>query len=176
MCPAVAPCGGDLGGTWKLVSACGVGTGTVNEQAGCMIDVSDAISSASGTYVFNADGTYMVEESLSENDTFTFPSACFSSNGVAATCAQVASALDSEVMLTTTEATLSAWTCSPELGACTCGASLGISNLMASGTYTTAENTVTVTPSAAMAVTTGYCVQGSNLYITISDGGLLLQL
>jgi hypothetical protein len=96
MCPAVAPCGGDLGGTWKLVSACGVGTGTVNEQAGCMIDVSDAISSASGTYVFNADGTYMVEESLSENDTFTFPSACFSSNGVAATCAQVASALDSD--------------------------------------------------------------------------------
>jgi hypothetical protein len=36
---------------------------------------------------------------------------------------------------------------------------------MASGTYTTAETTLTATPSAAMAMTTDYCVQGSNLYI-----------
>jgi hypothetical protein len=165
MCPAVAPCGGDITGTWKLASDCGVGTGTVDEQAGCTVYVSAAVSSASGTFTFNADGTYTAEASLSENDTFTFSSACFSSGGAAGTCAQVASALGTEVMPTGPETTLSAWTCSPELEACACGVSLQVSNDTASGTYSTAGNALTATPSTATATTTGYCVQGSNLYL-----------
>jgi hypothetical protein len=165
-CSTVAACGGDIVGTWKVVSVCGKATGTITGPGGCTISVSDMGLNASGTYTLNADGTYVVDVSISESDTFVFGPACLSTNGVTQTCAQLASALDTTLIPTNSQTTISAWTCSPSLGGCSCNASIGVSNGMASGTYTTAGGAVTVTPSGAMAETTGYCVQGgSKLYI-----------
>jgi len=163
-CSTVAACGGNLVGTWKLVSACGHGTGTITGQGGCTVGVSDVFSTVSGTETFNADGTYMVDESTSESDTFSFGAACLSAGGVTKTCAQLASALMSTAMAAHPLATISPWECSQgrAVGGCSCNASVTVTGL-ASGTYTTAGSAVTLTPSAAMAETTGYCVRGSEL-------------
>ena len=163
-CSTVAACGGDIVGTWKFVSACGKLTGTITEPGSCTVDVSEVLSTASGTETFNADGTYMVDESTSESDNFSFGAACLSAGGVTQTCAQLASALMSSAMAAHPSATISPWECSqgPAVGGCSCNASVTVPGL-ASGTYTTVGSAVTLTPSAAMAETSGYCVKGSEL-------------
>jgi hypothetical protein len=162
-CSSVAACGGDIVGTWKVVSVCGKATGTITGQGGCTVGVSDIPLNASGTYTFNADGTYTTTASLSDSDAFTFGAACLSTNGVTQTCAQLASALMSSA---NPLATTSLWECSPTaVGGCSCTASVTAS-ATPSGTYTTAGNVLTETPTGLAAFALDYCVQdGSKLSI-----------
>jgi hypothetical protein len=165
-CSSVTACGGDITGTWKVVSECGQATGTIAEQGACAVGVSDVVLSGSGTYTFNADGTYTSTASESESDTFAFAAACLSTNGATATCAQLASTLMSSAIAASPSLTISPWECSQgAAGGCSCSASVAES-AMPAGTYATAGNVLTETPTGTAAFTLGYCVQdGSKLYI-----------
>jgi len=162
-CSSAAACGGDIVSTWKVESVCGKATGTITEKGGCTVGVSDIPLNASGTYTFNADGTYTTTASVSDSDAFTFGAACLSNNGVTQTCAQLASALMSSA---NPLATTSLWECSPRaVGGCSCTASVTAS-ATPSGTYTTAGNVLTETPTGGAAFALGYCVHGGpKLYI-----------
>jgi hypothetical protein len=173
-CSAAAACGGDIVGSWKVVSACAQGTSSENEQGGCAVGISIELSDASGSETFNADGTYMSDLSLSATLTFTIGAACLSANGVTATCAQEASAFTANMTAPSSGTTISSpFTCAPAAGGgCSCTISETASNQMASGTYMAVGTTVSQTETGGTASPSGYCVQGSELNLIESTQGL----
>ena len=157
-CGTVQPCGGSLLGTWTVQAACQpVEDFTLGEECpGATLDQSAHITS--GSLTFNADMTFT--SSLSQSGTLrvTAPLACVA----AATCDEYASSIvPSSPDDTTTCTTVGGDTCD-------CALVHPMPQIRsASGTYTTAGNTLNLTsPSAS---SSSYCVQGNTLHIMGTD-------
>jgi hypothetical protein len=149
----VVACGGDITGTWKVVSSCFSGAASTSDLdcTGESIYV-DSIS-LEATITFSA-GTY--DESLTSSSavsTVTAPVSCLGGAGCPTSV--------------TTDAGESA-TCSVSGSNCVCTETITGGQSTASGTYTTSGSMITVTPSGGSAATDGYCVQGSTLTLSQS--------
>jgi hypothetical protein len=88
-CGVVAPCGGNVVGTWKASDVCISGaTKTVMMGTGCTATTS-ASPSVSGTATFNSDGTFTSTTAIVITTTIDIPAACLAQLGGAG-CAELA--------------------------------------------------------------------------------------
>src|SRR5579872_7012075 len=85
-CSPVAPCGGDVVGTWNIIGASACGSASSASCPGLIITVPSI--SESGTLTFNADLTYSVSLSQSIAEAITVPDSCLSSGTASVTCDQ----------------------------------------------------------------------------------------
>ena len=148
-CGSVAPCGGDITGTWTIASIClpNSSAASVGTCAGTTLQVDSA--NIKGTLTFSA-GTY--EESVTGGsvvETVTEPMTCL--NGTA--CASVSG----------TSGNVSG-VCAVSGANCVCTATVTETVAATSGTYSIAGSMITVSSSNA-AETDGYCVQGNTLTV-----------
>jgi|HubBroStandDraft_2_1064218.scaffolds.fasta_scaffold584693_1 hypothetical protein len=170
-CGKVAPCGGNIVGTWKVVDAC---TGSTSGSSGSPISSCPSATTqvgnvnASGTATFNADMTYSVSVTESASETLDIPMSCLSSGtGTTVTCADLATSLGTALGGDDAGATT---TCTTSGSSCNCTVTLAGMTDNETGTYSISGDTVTTTPTAApgTTVSTGggsYCVQGSDLHL-----------
>ncbi len=160
-CAAVAPCGGDLVGTWKASGAC-LGK-TEDLSSVCPGATADITVSLSGTETFNADLTYTATLTGGGTTTFHYPSTCLTGG---TSCTQWGQGLMSVGMY-------SSVTCTTDgAGVCNCVAVSPTTPDNESGTYSVSGGTVTTVP-AGSANGAPYCVQGSVLreMPSLGDGG-----
>jgi hypothetical protein len=166
-CGKVAPCGGDLLGSWTISDACATDTAftsAVVAALGCptATATSSAIQ-ASGNYLFGADGTYTVTENVSATVALDVPSSCLVVAGVTVGCAELGGLLQ---VADTVRSAMCA-----QAGSGTCGCTLVTApQFDESGTYAIAGTTLNTTASTGTATGTtssgGYCVvDGSTLHL-----------
>jgi hypothetical protein len=155
-CGSVSPCGGNVVGTWKVVSVCANG-GTSSTPLGpyCSGATSQITSaSATGNLTFNSDGTYAVSVgSSSVTETTTIPASCLTSGSGTITCDQVSAAGGG---------------CTTAGGGCICSSTIQSTTQSDSGTYVVSGSSFTITRSDGSSNTFNYCVQDSSLYMTQS--------
>jgi hypothetical protein len=161
-----APCGGSIAGTWNIVGACSTGGATMPD-ATCAGESITVISvSDTGSFTFDADGTYRASLSASAAEDLSVPASCLSAGGGSVSCDQLGMALSSPLVQSDggTVGSVSG-SCSTAGSACSCNLSLSVPNAMASGTYVVSGTSVTLTPSGGNATSDGFCVQGNTLYL-----------
>lgn len=179
-CGQVSPCGGSLVGTWKIVAGCAnTSSSTIPANQACPGEsVGSESVSASGTVTFNSDGTYAVTSTLGSSVTITVPTSCLTSGSVSISCSDLGSTLGGAIgdAGDTTSCTMSG-------SACACTVSQPAQTVTEMGTYTTADDSFTATPSSSstgntMAGTNGYCVQGNTLHVLAggADAGTSVDL
>jgi hypothetical protein len=158
MCGVVAPCGGDLVGTWTVTVGCVTAAGiqaAMGNTAGCpgaSLNVTNV--SESGMLTFNADMTYSIA-ALTEQATYqlTLPVSCTAGGS----CDTVTTALLNTGMFESVTCT----------GASTCGCTAVQAPIVATetGTYTTSATAVTTVPTTGASSVIPYCVQGTNIHL-----------
>lgn len=156
-CPALAACGGDPTGLFKVTSGCVDDTIFAGAKMQCPgLTVTNPKFQARGTILANAT-TITRKTDVKFTATFGIPKACKDGIGAGTTCADVATA----IML---GAGLDMATCTDAAGAtgdCTCD--VGSTTLdNTTDMYTTAGNVLT-TGSGATARTYDYCVMGGEV-------------
>jgi hypothetical protein len=159
-CQNVAPCGGDVTGTWKITRVC-ESSATDLSDAGCaggmfvvtIIDYEGTITFGSGDYT-----TLLTSGAISE--TLTEPTACLGQNTSATSCDQLSTQLMQEDSGVT-------GSCSTTGANCICTAATTVAATTSTGTYTTSGTTITTTSttSGTSPEPDGYCVQGNTLYL-----------
>jgi hypothetical protein len=147
------PCGGNLVGTWAYQITCGTAALATTQCPGASM----TSPQPSGTFTFNADGTYSLHLTTEESGTETVPASCLA--GVTS-CNQ----LDSTISTSGIDIAVTACSGDASQG-CTCTVSES-GTLTETGTYTTAGNGFTTTASGGAAgAPTEYCVMGATLLI-----------
>jgi hypothetical protein len=158
-CTMFSACGGDIVGTWTVTNAC-YGGGVNPFAAQCPSSTDQiAVTSASGTMTFNADGTYSTTFDVNMTMDFTLPTAaCL--NG--ATCAQIqASFVQSDGGTGSTVATCT----DAASGGCNCHLT-STSDAPKNGHYAVSGSTIMLDGQAA-----SYCVEGSGLLLQGQNHG-----
>jgi hypothetical protein len=165
-CPSGGPpCGGDVVGTWQVVTDCAQGTQNSMAASGCSGASAQLRATGSGSLTFNADGTASVALSLSETEIESIPESCLAGDGATVDCSEFNS---SE---TVSSGTITA-TCSLSGTGCSCISSIDAPTTNGEGTYSTSGTTLTFSGTDATE-TYSYCVSGSTLtMIADVDGGM----
>ena len=167
-CGKVAPCGGDIVGTWKVVDSCADSAPATTSTGACPGETFQVASlSASGTITFSADMTYDVSLIESASETATVPTSCLGTGGtggIPVSCDEFAKVL---AEVTPADAGAST-TCAASGSNCRCNTVLSGLAVHDKGTYALSGSTLTSTsiPSTGTSTAAGYCVQGNTLHIT----------
>jgi hypothetical protein len=166
-CGKVAPCGGDVVGTWKITKSCA-------DSATIIAAVSEVCPAATvqsidvqtnGTFSFSADGTYTEGATTGGSATVFIPSSCLVQGGVTYTCSLVTLALT--VMK---PAGVDSISCSDASGGCDCKVVPSTVVTNEAGTYTTSGNSYTTTASDGTSVESSYCIEGNRFHsITVDE-------
>lgn len=167
-CSFADRCGGDLVGTWTVVSSCVDVHGGLDLRGfglGCTSASVTGILSVTGTFTANADGTYSDQTYTSGAQQIEFPEQCFDV-GPAVSCDRLAS-----VVLLDNYGYASATCMEANDGACVCDAVLAQTSGMAiisgrpasSGRYDTADGVMTLTDGAEPTGEYEYCVSENEL-------------
>lgn len=134
-CEAIAPCGGDLVGTWQVQKYCSpTAQPSANSSglcAGSSIEISPAM--LTGTITFNADKTMSSAVALTFDESAKFPPSCYTE----AQCADFATSLASEANVTDAKCSYAA------ASGCSCSLHYG-GPQTSSGTYEVSGNRVTI--------------------------------
>ena len=174
-CGKVAPCGGNIVGTWKVVTTCSNASAPSGLMTGCAGEtVSSSSTSASGTFTFNADMTYSVSISESNSETVTIPTSCFTSQGgVSVSCSELGQVFGAGT--SSSDAGGLSVMCGTSGSNCSCTIDLSVQNANGSGTYSTSGSNLTIVAAngSGMGNVDGYCVSGNTLHLIASanDGG-----
>jgi hypothetical protein len=165
-CPSGgAPCGGDVVGTWQVVTDCAEGTQAPSAASGCSGASAVLRGMGSGSLTFNPDGTASVALSLSETETELIPESCLGGDGATVDCSEFNSS-ETVSSGTVTE------TCSPSGTGCSCTLSIDVPTTNGAGTYATSGTTLTIAGTGATD-TYSYCVSGDTLTMTADvDAGM----
>lgn len=167
-CGKVAPCGGDIVGSWKIVASCAQAPSTTGDPCSNGGTVQAVSVAASGTATFNADMTYSVDVAESDSETVDVPLSCLSVNGVAGSCADLAMAIGSVAPDAGTTAS-----CTTAGANCSCTVSEAGTTFDETGTYTVSGTAFTTMQGTGANTGTGggsYCVQGNTLHILSTMG------
>jgi hypothetical protein len=164
-CGKVAPCGGDIVGTWKIVASCTQAPSPSTTGTCPTGGTVQALSvDASGTATFNADMTYSVNITELVSETVDVALSCLSANGVTESCADLSTAIASSAP--DAGATSS---CTTAGANCSCTLSESEPAIDETGTYTvsgTAFTTMQGTGSNSGMGGGSYCVQGNTLILS----------
>jgi non-reducing end alpha-L-arabinofuranosidase len=163
-CTNVAPCGGEVVGTWNVTSSCLDLAGDMDVRLtslGCAtVPVTGALQTT-GTFVVNADGTYADNTTTTGQISFPLVSSCLSISGVEVTCDRVG-AIFTGVGWKTTACAETNGTCACELSTVQQG---GLGAILPyterNGQYSTSGSTLT-----ASNATYSYCTSGDTLTLT----------
>jgi hypothetical protein len=166
-CPAVAPCGGNIVGTWKVTQSCVTATEDFSSAGAACTGASAVLQiTYGGSLTYNADLTYDYSAvTASEVVHEYFPNGCGTAELL--TCQQLGQAvMDAGTGRCSTDAQ----------GDCTCDYVKMLTSTDPTGAYTVSGNKLTTTSSQTMMPSSSsYCVQGSVLYLipdSSPDGGL----
>jgi hypothetical protein len=170
-CEAVAPCGGEVVGTWVVAGSCLPVSGMANMSGfglGCTEAPITGTLQVTGTWVANADRTFTDQTRTTGDSQLELPPSCLTVSGTTTTCDRLGGALQAlgYVSVTCTDAADSA--------GCTCAATvdqmggLAILNFGAasSGTYTIANDVLTASGGSGDANAYAYCVSGNQMVMT----------
>jgi hypothetical protein len=177
VCSPFTPCGGNLVGSWRLVSACGSFTSTFCPPSQS-IDVDTTWTDT--IYTFAADGTFTFTASGSTSETIRYPPGCLSSlvdAGASEACAAYQDLIHTTIQNAdagTPIANITTFTCTMQGSyACLCHEVIAFATPQTeTGTYTTSGTQVTVTAtggtvdagaSGANPSSTDYCVSGNTI-------------
>jgi len=168
LCANVTACGGDVVGTWNVTGSCLAVSGDMDVSSfglGCPTVTATGTLTVTGSWTANGDGTYADNTTTSGTETLELPTTCLDVSGTHTTCSRISAPLSS-VGFATVDCVDNAAT-----AGCTCtctidqAGGLGVSPMYpsASGTYTTAGSTLTIT---AGEQEYSYCVEGTTLTVT----------
>jgi hypothetical protein len=168
-CTNGTACGGDVVGTWNVVSSCVNETTTNVATCGTTTGAVDA--QLNGTIVFNEDSSYLATLSYSGTAQTTAPIACLTPTA-ATTCDDVQQYQQSNES-TSLGSHLDSVSCTAASGgACTCTVTVtgvpdannqkSTGNSGTIGTYTLSQKTISLS-SSPITSTMGYCVSGNQL-------------
>jgi hypothetical protein len=167
-CANVAPCGGNIVGTWKVSQSCVTATEDFSSAgAGCTGAAAVLGIAYGGSVTFKADQTYdfstiTATETVQEH----FPSGC---SPFGLTCQQLGQ--------TATDGGPSR--CSTDTqGGCSCDSVMMLTSNNPAGTYAVSGSTLTTSSTSGMPSTSSFCVQGSLLYWIFdqtADAGLVAR-
>jgi hypothetical protein len=186
-CPRVRACGGDIVGTWKFSSACVSAPeslfdaicGTDVNLPGCSTATVSSSLTATGTYVFATDMSYLTDVRVSGTVVFGLPSFCLRTfDGRPIPCDEVASNFD--LAVPGFAPAPSARCVSTDAG-CTCTMTLAGPPVGETGTFATSSTgLLSLTPTASFAPTgcsgstsptqNDYCVSGNVLTVWPQSG------
>ena len=155
-----------MAGTWTVTSSCLSVAGQMDISVlgiGCTLATVTGSLKVTGTWIGNADGTYLDNTTTSGNEQLTLPAPCLQISGTTTTCERVAPVVQSlgyAVTMCVSDAS----------GGCTCSAtvnqtgSMGVVNPDASrsGEYTTSGTAVALNSE----VKYSFCVSGNQLKMT----------
>ncbi len=168
-CPDVSACGGDLVGTWTVVSSCLTVSGALDVGlvgAACPSAPVTGSLAVTGTFTANADRTYSDNTTTTGEEHFTLGPSCLVISSTPVTCDGAASIIKS--------LGYASLTCTPTAGGgCDCSGTarqtggLGVLSVAPStnSNYATAGNVVTISNDGAN-VPYSYCVSGDTLTLT----------
>lgn len=162
-CGQVAPCGGDLTGTWMLTTACITADGlreTVSASGcpGISVEVSEL--NTIGKVTFSADGTYSTDGLSAQTlATVSLPVAC----AIGGSCQAEEESLQSDE-------TVESGTCSGT-STCVCTAREVQTDSGATGTFSISGTTVTLDGGGLLGEGGSYCVEGTHLHLISPTAG-----
>ena len=167
-CPALQACGGDPVADWNVQEVCVGDPEALFEAAVNQPECKEALKSsspidASGTYKLTADKKLTSAIKLSGTGTFLFNDACVKALGVATSAAAECSKIQTELAK---QSGVKSATCTAKAPNCECVVGLE-SDLTGSGTYTVADNKITV-----MGLVQPYCVKGNELTLQSTSQGV----
>jgi hypothetical protein len=168
-CSPAPTCGGDITGTWTVASSC-LDVRGVLDVSGLGLGCSSAPLTGSrvvaGTFIANADGTYVDNTTTSGEERIELPEACLSVSGTIVTCERVAPVFAAVYGY-------DSMTCAPDADGdgCLCDAvfeqtsGMGLLSLdpATSGTYVSSADVVTLYDDFGESVDYLYCVSGEQL-------------
>ena len=155
----VQPCGGDPVGNWTFVSAC-VDKSALEAQlqAGACptVTVNSVSIGQSGTITFTTTA-YSVSATRNTMLNINYPMACIAPN----TCADLEAAFAANTAIQSASCTGDTL--------CACALTYVPQTSSEQGTYTTAGNMLTLTPTGGSPSTGAFCVEGNNLHLLGTD-------
>ena len=169
-CPNVAPCGGDVVGTWTVTSSCLNVTGEMNMElvgTGCPTAPVTGSLHVTGTWTANSDGTYLDNTTTSGDERIPLASSCLVISSAPVTCDGAANLLKSALGFSDLK-------CPPAAGSgCTCSATvnqdggIGLVSMAPSKNdrYKTSGNLITMSGDMGDALYS-YCVSGNTMTMT----------
>jgi hypothetical protein len=168
-CSSVPPCGGDITGTWTVASSC-LDVRGVLDVSGLGLGCSSAPLTGSrvvaGTFVANANGTYVDNTTTSGEERIELPEACLSVSGTLVTCERVAPVFAAvygyDSVTCTTDADGDGCLCDAVFEQ-TAGMGLLSLDPADSGTYVSSGDVVTLHDAFGASVDYLYCVAGEQL-------------
>jgi hypothetical protein len=166
-CETMSACGGNLVGTWKILSFCvdGVSDDAFSNATSFCSNASVNVGrvTAAGTMTFKSDMTVTESLTVSEDVNLNIPSSCLKQGGITLTCQQLNEATQAAAQNQDADAgvIVPSISCSGSGGGCACSSTVSepVAN---AGTYTLSGNTVHMSFTAE---DDDYCVQGNKLYL-----------
>ncbi len=168
-CGNVAPCGGDILGTWRIVGSCSSSSMPLGLNGFCPnLAVEKGSASISGTAIFSLNGTYTLYVTQAISGTLAVPTSCLESHGVTVTCDELAMALgggrQDDSGVTTTMGT-----CSASGSTCDCAFASSGKGTYETGKYGVSGSTLSTTWNGSTNLA-DYCVQGNTLRVVSPMG------
>jgi hypothetical protein len=169
-CTSVTACGGNVVGSWTVVSSCLKLSGQMDVERlslGCASVPVNGSLTTSGTFLANADGTYTDNTTTRGSATFPLAPACLSVSSVPTTCDRADRIFSA-----------AGWdeaTCTETNGTCNCSLSTvqeaGLGQIAPfttpSGNYTISGTTLTIDQ-----LSHAFCSEGNTLTLTPQASGL----
>jgi hypothetical protein len=175
-CEAVAPCGGDVVGTWVAAGSCLPVSGMADMAGfglGCTAAPVTGSLEVTGTWTANADGSFTDGTTTSGASEIELPADCLNVSGTTTSCDRLSGALQALGYATVScvdAASGGGCTCSAT-AAQTGGLAVVVFGAASSGTYETAENVVTTANPNGGSTEYAYCVSGDTLVMTPQTPG-----
>lgn len=178
-CSVPAPCGGNIVGTWRILSACG---SIASSACPPSQTISVHTSWAQVTYTFASDGTVSLAGSGPTTEVVRYPIGCLSAivdAGASEACATFEHLIQTSLQNPDAgppNGTITSFTCSMDgSDACLCNEVVEVTTQMLTDTYTTSGNQITFINASADAGSGAsdshgeYCVSGNTLTIHVLD-------
>lgn len=170
-CENVAPCGGDVVGTWTVGASCLPVTGNADLMGfglGCVGAPTTGDLQVTGTLTFNADGSIVDETTTTGDQELTLPAACLDVSGTITTCDRVGAPLQALgfAQVTCTSNADAGCACPATVNQTGGAAYLTLSPLK-KASYSTADSVLTVT-NRRLDVIYSYCVEGTTLTLSLA--------
>jgi hypothetical protein len=164
-CGGSASCGGNVVGSWDIAELCTQNASSMVNTGSCPgLQVDASGLHETGSISFQSDLTYSSTAVISGSLSEMIPTACLSSGGVAPSCEQLNTVLQTAVQ---GDMTFSSASCRSVTGGCACSFQLAPQTATEVGTYSTTGSVLTTSPNTGSASSASYCVQGSTM--TVAD-------
>lgn len=175
VCEAVAACGGDVVGTWAAKSSCLTVAGNMDMTGfglGCSESPTNGELAVSGNWTFTADGKVTDETLTTGSQDIDVLAACLTVSGTVTACDRLGGALPTLGFAAGTTCTDNV-----ETGGCDCpatanqmgGAASIAQRPIKTGTYTVADNVISVKDNRMNLNAYSYCIQGDIMIATVAS-------